>query len=127
MRLINFGMILLTILVLTSCSSWRTEPEVEIVTKIEKVYVPIQARPAPVNLTDVKIYVVTAENYDTFIQEFTEKNGELVYVAISIKDYENLSLNVADLRRYINQQKEIIVYYEENLSENTENTELTNP
>tara|TARA_A100001515_G_scaffold22973_1_gene17655 strand:- start:2332 stop:2688 length:357 start_codon:yes stop_codon:yes gene_type:complete len=117
-------MILLTTLILTSCSSWRTEPEVEIVTKIEKVYVPIQARPAPVNLTDVKIYVVTAENYDTFIQEFTEKNGELVYVAISIKDYENLSLNIADLRRYINQQKEIIVYYEENLSENiSEETE----
>jgi hypothetical protein len=32
-----------------------------------------------------------------------------------MKDYENLALNIADLRRFINQQTEIIVYYEENL------------
>jgi len=29
-----------------------------------------------------------------------------------VKDYENLSLNFAELRRYIEQQKQIIVYYE---------------
>jgi hypothetical protein len=29
-----------------------------------------------------------------------------------MQDYENLALNIADLKRYINQQKEIIVYYE---------------
>jgi hypothetical protein len=33
-------------------------------------------------------------------------------VAFSVKDYENLSLNIAELRRYIGQQKEIIIYYE---------------
>jgi len=31
---------------------------------------------------------------------------------LSIKDYENLALNIAELRRYINQQKQIIIYYE---------------
>jgi len=30
-----------------------------------------------------------------------------------MKDYENLALNVSELRRYINQQKNIIVYYED--------------
>tara|TARA_R110001592_G_scaffold28903_3_gene105360 strand:+ start:2232 stop:2357 length:126 start_codon:yes stop_codon:yes gene_type:complete len=29
-----------------------------------------------------------------------------------MKDYENLALNISDLRRFINQQNEIIVYYE---------------
>jgi len=29
-----------------------------------------------------------------------------------MRDYENLALNIADLQRYIDQQKEIIVYYE---------------
>jgi hypothetical protein len=33
-----------------------------------------------------------------------------------MRDYENLALNVAELRRYINQQTEIIVYYEEAVS-----------
>ena len=32
---------------------------------------------------------------------------------VSIKDYENLGKNFAELRRYIEQQKQIIVYYEE--------------
>ena len=29
-----------------------------------------------------------------------------------MKDYENLALNIADLRRFLEQQNEIIVYYE---------------
>jgi len=57
--------------------------------------------------------VVTEENYEEFVQEFQAKNGKTAWIGISVKDYENLSLNFAELRRYIEQQKEIIVYYEE--------------
>ena len=63
-------------------------------------------------MNDVKIYVVSKENYDEFVKEFEAKNGADAYIAISVKDYENLSLNFAELRRYIEQQKQIIVYYE---------------
>ena len=41
-----------------------------------------------------------------------QKNGADAYIALSVKDYENLSLNFSELRRYIEQQKQIIVYYE---------------
>ena len=41
------------------------------------------------------------------------KNGADSYIAISVKDYENLAKNFAELRRYIEQQKQIILYYEE--------------
>jgi len=34
-----------------------------------------------------------------------------------MKDYETLALNIADLRRYINQQTEIIIYYEKAVTE----------
>jgi hypothetical protein len=34
-----------------------------------------------------------------------------------MRDYENLALNLADLRRYIEQQKEIIVYYEKAITD----------
>jgi len=56
--------------------------------------------------------VVSKENYDEFVAEFEKKNGADAYIAISVKDYENLSLNFAELRRYIEQQKQIILYYE---------------
>lgn len=95
------------------CSLLTPEPKVITVTNTVKTTVPIVARPKAVNLNDIKIYVVNADNYEEFVADFTKKNGSLVYIAISVKDYENLSLNFADLRRYIEQQKEIIVYYEE--------------
>ena len=81
-------------------------------TKVVKTEVPVVARPKQVQLNDVKIYVVSKINYDEFIKSYEKKNGADSYIAISVKDYENLSLNFAELRRYIEQQKQIIVYYE---------------
>ena len=112
----NFGKIsslLLVTLLLSSCSTFYKEPEIKVVTKLEKTVVPIVPMPKPVQMNDIKIYVVSPEeNLDEFKKEFEAKNGGDAYVAISIKDYENLSKNFAELRRYIEQQKAIIVYYE---------------
>ena len=117
MQRINFGIIsslLLATLLLSSCSSFRADPEIKIVTKIEKTVVPIVPMPKPVQMNDIKIYVVSPEeNLEEFKKEFEAKNGGDSYIAISVKDYENLSNNFAELRRYIEQQKAIIVYYEE--------------
>ena len=89
----------------------------KVVTQVQKVTVPIVARPKPINLTDTQVYVVNKGNLEAFIAEFTEQNGELAFVALSIDTYENLALNISELRRYINQQNEIIVYYEKAMTE----------
>ena len=109
------------LLFLTGCSSFR-EPEVKIVTQIEKTTVPTVARPKPIDLVDTRVYVVTKDNYESFVKEFTAEHGELAYVVLSMKDYENLAINIADLRRYIEQQTEIIVYYEEAVKPGQEET-----
>ena len=93
--------------------SLMPEPKVVTVTKVVKTEVPIVARPKQVILNDVKIYVVSKINYEDFIKDYESKNGADSYIAISVKDYENLALNFAELRRYIEQQKQIIVYYEQ--------------
>jgi hypothetical protein len=82
------------------------------VTKVEKTTIPTVARPKPVQLIDTKIYVVNEDNYEEFVAEFKKEHGDLAYIALSIKDYENLAINIAEIRRYINQQTEIIIYYE---------------
>jgi hypothetical protein len=82
------------------------------VTKTLRTEVPIVARPKQVQLNDIKIYVVSKVNYAEFVKTYAKKNGADSYIALSVKDYENLSLNFAELRRYIEQQKQIIVYYE---------------
>ena len=112
MRPIVYGMILLTSLTLLGGCSLMPEPKIVTVTKTVKTEVPIVARPKQVQLNDVKIYVVSKVNYEEFVKTYEAKNGADSYVALSVKDYENLALNFAELRRYIEQQKQIIVYYE---------------
>ena len=112
MRPIVYGTILLTSLTLMGCSL-MPEPKIVTVTKTVKTEVPIVTRPKQVQLNDVKIYVVSKVNYAEFVKSYAKKNGADSYIAISVKDYENLALNFAELRRYIEQQKQIIVYYEE--------------
>lgn len=115
MRLKNFLVILPLTLLISGCGSLLKTPEPVVVTvpTIVRNEIPLVAHPKAVTLTGTKVYVVTAENYDKFVQEFKVKNGELVYVAMSVKDYENSSNNIAELRRYLNQQKEVITYYED--------------
>ena len=71
-------------------------------------------------MTDVKWYTVTTDNIDEFESNFENSNGDLVFFAISVPHYENLSLNLADIRRFIEQQKAIIVYYEDQIRESQE-------
>ena len=111
MRLIGYGTVLLMSLTLMGCGM-MPEPKVLTVTKTVKTQVPIQARPKQVQLNDVKIWVVSKVNFDEFVKEYEKKNGGDSYIALSVKDYENLALNFAELRRYIEQQKQIIIYYE---------------
>tara|TARA_B100001996_G_scaffold162475_1_gene123918 strand:+ start:1174 stop:1509 length:336 start_codon:yes stop_codon:yes gene_type:complete len=63
---------------------------------------------------DVYWHVVTEANFDEFIEKFKKENGNAwVFYAISVRSYESMALNMAELKRYIEQQKQIIVYYEE--------------
>ena len=109
-------------LILSGCSG-RVEPEVKVVTKVERVQIPTVARPKPLQLSDTRVFVVTKDNFEEFEKEFTELYGDLAFVALSMKDYENLALNISELKRYINQQGEIIVYYEKAVTENPKNAE----
>ena len=106
-------------LFLAGCSSLSRKPETEIkvVTKIVPTTIPTVAQPKPIQLNDTRVWVVTAENLDKFISDFKEQYGEVAFVALSMRDYENLALNIGDLKRYIGQQKEIIVYYEKAVTE----------
>ena len=84
---------------------------------MERVLIPTVARPKSLQLSDTRVFVVTKDNFEQFEKEFTELYGDLAFVALSMKDYENLALNISELKRYINQQDEIIVYYEKAVTE----------
>ena len=122
MQPINFLMVSAIALLLSSCGvvgSLRTpEPEIITVTETVPVVIPKASPPKDMRLENIRIYVVSEEeNIQDFKDNFRKIHGEVVFVAISIKDYENMSLNIAEMKRYIDQQKQVILYYEDALTE----------
>ena len=109
--------LLLLSLVISSCSSWNPLKTIEIKTVEVERNVPLQNRPRQLDLADIHWYVVTEENFVEFKKRFQKENGDpLVAYVISVKDYETLAIDMAEIKRYIDQQKQIIIYYEKALS-----------
>ena len=102
-----------TLLLSSGCSYFKNPlKQIEIKTvEVERV-IPTQNRPRAVSLNDIYFYVVTEQNFEEFKNRFVKENGDLVGYVLSVRDYETLALNMADIKRYIQQQKEIIIYYE---------------
>ena len=49
---------------------------------------------------------------DRFIDDIKKQHGgDIVFVAMSVEDYELMAYNTQELKRYINQLGEVIVYY----------------
>ena len=49
---------------------------------------------------------------DKFLDEMRKQNnGDAVFVAMSVSDYELMSMNMQELRRYIREVQEVVVYY----------------
>lgn len=115
MQLLKYLMLSPLVLVLASCTA--PEPITVVKTEVVKQNIPVVARPRPVSLIPPTFYVVNRDNFEQFITDFNKKNITNTFIAMSVKDYENLSLSIADLRRYLDQQNEIIVYYEKQLKE----------
>ena len=74
--------------------------------------IPIQKQPRAVSLNDIHFYVVTEDTFPAFKKRFVKENGDLLFYAISVRDYETLAMNMAEIKRFLAQQKHIILYYE---------------
>ena len=106
--------LILPLLLLSSGCGYFKNPlkTIEIKTvEVERV-IPTQNRPRPISMNDIHFYVVTEQNFEEFKERFVKENGDFLFYALSVRDYETLALNMAEIKRYIQQQKEIIIYYE---------------
>ena len=103
------------LLVLSNCTT-SIDKEIVTQTKFTERNIPIQERPKPIEFPDTEWFVVSEENFDEAMKKIEEHGGSVTFMAITPKGYENLSIGVGELRRYILQQKEIIAYYEKAIS-----------
>ena len=63
-------------------------------------------------LRKVKWVIITKDNFDEEISKLESSGNALVFFALTQDGYKNLSLNMSDIRAYVEQQKAIIGTYE---------------
>ena len=102
----------LLLLLSSGCSSFKELMPLEIRTVEVERKIPVQNRPRPMSLNNLYWYVVTEDTFEAFKQRFVKQNGDFLLYAISVRDYESLSLNMAELKRFIQQQMLVIGFYE---------------
>jgi len=116
--MIHKGAAVLSLGLLTGCGSFSFKPPEPLPPQIitVKEFVPLEIyqppRPAPVEMLDVTFFVITEEN----IQEQIEKieslsGGQFVIFALTPDGYHKMAANLQEIRRFVRQQNELIVYY----------------
>lgn len=110
----KYVVILISALCLSACSTFGSMFD-RIITKPIEVTKPplVVQQPTPVNQEEMIFYVITRENFEEKMAEIEMQNGEVALYALTVNGYRNLSINVAELRRYIEQQNAIIDAYKE--------------
>ena len=67
--------------------------------------------PREIDLKEPKWFAVTDANLSTFLEDIKEQEGEVIFLAMSIPDYEVMAYNMQELKRYITEMKDVVVYY----------------
>ena len=93
-----------------SCSLIPSK-QVEVISKPIKRTIVQPILPREIDLKDPYWYVVSNKNIDDFLVQIEKDQGQLVFVAMSVSDYELMAYNMQELKRYINELKEVVVYY----------------
>lgn len=101
-------LILFALIFLSGCSS--TKP-LEIFTKAEEKTPLALSDPDPIQTVPFRWVVITEDNAAEIFAKLKEEGVDPVLFGLTDKGYEALSLNMAEIRRYIILQKEILKQY----------------
>jgi len=121
--------LLISFLLLGGCSMLQPqplpapEPIIKTVTEFKTLEIYQPPLPKAIDLQDVEFFVITEKNFEEQVQRLQKmQDGTYVLFGITPQDYENMAYNLQELRRYIRQQKEIIIYYRQ-ATQGDENTD----
>ena len=98
-------------MMVSSCSLIPSKKEVSITTKAIERTIIQPVMPREIDLKEPYWYVVSDKNIDEFLARVAKDQGQLVFFAMSVPDYEIMAYNMQELKRYIRELKEVVVYY----------------
>jgi hypothetical protein len=101
---------LMILMMACSCSLLPTK-KIEVTAKPldRKIVQPVM--PREISLQEPMWIVVTPENWEEQLARIEKQEGELVFLAMTIPDYEVMAYNMQELKRYISELKDVVVYY----------------
>jgi hypothetical protein len=106
---------LLSIVSISSgCSLLQTKPEpIPVEIKTVQVRIPITqpSLPRPIDMKEPYWYVVSSKNIDEFLVNIAKESGNMVFFAMSPADYELMAYNLQEIKRYVKELKEVVIYY----------------
>ena len=87
---------------------------VEVVTIAEPMPMYHPPLPMEVQLVDIDWEILTPELMQEYLNQIDNGSApETAYYSLTSKDYENLSMNMAEVKRYIRDTLSIIEFYRE--------------
>ena len=100
-------------------------PEKEVVTvdRIVKPTIAIVPRPRSVEFDELKVKVITEANVQEVIEEMKTNQGQFLVYALDPMTFKNLAIGIEEIKRYIQQQNDIIIYYEKAVTDD-QNTKI---
>ena len=107
----------LTIVVSSGCSilpktEYTPPPPVKVITEEVKTEIYHPLLPDEIELENVQFFIINKDNYDQKVKEVEELlGGNFAVFALTPSGYESMAYNLQEIRRFIRQQKEIILYY----------------
>ena len=111
---------LVPLAILLSSCSWKPEKEIVTVETIVKPTIAIAQRPRPVEFDELKVKVITEANVQEVIQEMKTNQGQFLVYALDPVTFKNLAIGIEEIKRYIEQQNDIIIYYEKAITDEPE-------
>ena len=111
---------LVPLVILLSSCSWKPEKEIVTVETIVKPTIAIAQRPRPVEFDELKVKVITESNVQEVIQEMKDNQGQFLVYALDPVTFKNLAIGIEEIKRYIEQQNDIIIYYEKAVTDEPE-------
>ncbi len=76
--------------------------------------------PRPIDMKEPRWYVVSDKNLDEFLVKIEKESGKMVFMAMSVPDYELMAYNLQEIKRFVKETKEVIVYYRTVMSDDEE-------
>jgi len=108
------------LMMVCSCSLIPTK-QIEVTAKPMDRTIIQPVMPREIDLKEVRWLTITPENFEEQFKVIENQEGELVFLAMTVPDYEVMAYNMQEIKRYIIELKDVVVYYREVTTKQEEN------